>query len=858
MSLAGVMQQIHSPFSQRSRTGRTPTKPAVFTQLSRFILFFSFCLWIASPPEAHAQNWGRVAGTVTEAQNRTPIPGATILIEGTNYGTAANQDGQFSLRVPAGRYRLLFRAVGFEQAADSALVVSNQVTTLDIRLKPGEVALDGITVEGSATPAEAGVFEIAPETIQDLPTPFKDVFRALKVLPGVATNNELSSQYSVRGGGFNENLIFVNGFEVYMPFRPRQGEQEGIGLLNPDMTERITFYTGGFPARYGGKLSSALDVQYQRPEGPVAGSASLSTLDAGFVAGASALSSRLNWIVGVRKARASRFFATQELKGTYEPDYTDVQANLVFTLTPGHELNVLGIWAEHEFQLDPNNRRTFFGTVSQRPNTPSNLQSLWVRYDADNREVDGYTTRFVGTRLTNQLTPRLRAEHSIAYFETEESEFLNLSGSAVLYQVDPGSENPDSGEGQFPIGTSRQSDQADNRVAVETWTGEGRWSLNVERHAPEAGWYIRGLTFEDRLNESSTVTGRSTSGDVIQIVVDSLQDSASLDAYQAGFFVQDTWDALPQRDRLIVTAGLRTDYYSFNDEWTISPRLTARYRLTADATLTGSWGMYYQAPTYRELRGKPAPGETILGALNENLQAQQSMQLVGGIEIFFPQTRLFWRTEAYVKQLRNVISYDIENVRVLYSGENDAKGYTYGLDMQVRGELVPGLESWINYSFLLSRERFLSPFQTTYNDGWLARPTDQRHTFSVYVQDYVPGDDTWKLHLRALFGSGFPYTPPIPGERVGNIVAQVPGERFSARYTPYMRFDMGATKTILITEEGLGGRPLSMQLTAEILNVFDMTNTVAYSWTPDAAGIWRRVPTRLTPRTFNVRLRIAF
>ncbi len=402
-----------------------------------------------------------------------------------------------------------------------------------------------------------------------------------------------------------------------------------------------------------------------------------------------------------------------------------------------------------------------------------------------------------------------------------------------------------------------QEEAADNFVGVRTWTGQGRYRLALQRHAAEAGWYARHLRFEDRLHERSIVEGRGTDGDVIRIVVDSLQDAASFSAEQAGFYVQDAVDLLPTRDRLLLTAGVRTDYFSFNGEWTVSPRLSARYLASERLTLTGAWGIYYQAPTYRELRGAPAPGQTILGALNRDLQAQRSIQAVAGIEWFLPRRRLYVRGEAYWKELSNLVSYTLENVRVEYAGENDAEGRIYGVDLQLRGELVPGLESWINYGFMVAREEFLPAFQTLENEGVLPRPTDQRHTFSLFVQDYIPTDPTWKLHMRALFGSGLPYTPPVPGPQVGSLVVQVPGDRFSARYPEFRRIDLGVTKFITLTENALS-RPLTLEMTAELLNVFDMTNTVAYAWVPDSGGIWQRVPTRLTPRTFNIRLRATF
>ncbi len=815
--------------------------------------WFPLLLWVLMTPAALAQGWGEVQGRVSERDSGgETIPGVSIVVSGTNFGTASEADGTYRLKLPAGSYLLRFSAIGYVSRVDSIAVRPTATTRLDVALSTALFEMEGVTVEAAPTAVEPGVYDLTPEDVRNIPSPFKG-FQSLKVLPGVATNNEVSNQYSVHGGGFNENLIFINGFEVYMPFRPRQGEQEGLGLLNPELAERITLYTGGFPARYGGKLSSALDVGYGVPEAqPLEGTASVSLLDVDVALGSSLADSRLGWSVGIRKARAQHFFSTQELKGEYRPDYTDIQGVVGYRIAPGHDVEALGIWADHHFRLAPQGRKTYFGIVSSDPNIPSNLKSFWIRLNG--LEEDGYQTRFGGVRLSNRILPNLRAEHDVSYFGTTEDERYDINGNAVVFQVDPGTGNPDTGSGHYPTGSATQEEFADNQIHVDTWTARGRWMLNLDRHAAEAGWFARSLQFYDRIDERTELAGKDTDGEFVRIVVDEIADEASLEASQAGGYVQNTADLLAQSGRLLVTVGLRGDYFSFNDEWTLSPRLSGRYRASELLSLTASWGLYYQAPTYRELRGKPAPGESILGVLNREARAQRSVQYVAGGELFIPSRRLYIRGEAFYKDLNRLISYDIENVRVLYSGVNDSKGRTYGFDLRVRGELVPGLESWLNYGYLSASEDFLPPFETQNTSGLVPRPSDQRHTVSLFVQDYVPGDPTWKLHLRGLFGSGLPYTPPIPGERVGGFVAQIPGERHSARYPEYRRVDMGITKLIDFD----GSFPLHVELTAELLNVFDMTNTVAYTWVPNGDGIWQRVPTRLTPRTFNIRARIDF
>src|SRR5690606_2888050 len=456
-------------------------------------------------------------------------------------------------------------------------------------------------------------------------------------------------------------------------------------------------------------------TSYARPYGDTtSGSASVSLLDAG-VTHRGALG-RLAWNVGVRKARAQHFFSTQELQGEYRPDYTDVQGLIGFEPVSGHRIEALGIWADHTFKLDPQSRKTYFGIVSTNPDIPSDLRSFWVRYQGD--ELAGYLTRFAGFRLSNQLTPRLTIEHDAAYFSTDEREHFDISGTAVIYQVDPEGGNPDTGTGHFPTGSASQAEFADNRVTVDSWTGRGRYALALPQHAVEAGWYIRRLEFTDRIREQTSISGKNPQGDFVRIVVDSLSDAATMSAAQAGFYLQDA----ARLGDVIITGGLRTDYFDFNGEWTLSPRISARWHADPRLNLTASWGYYYQTPNYRELRGKPLVGQTILGTLNRDIRAQRSIQYVVGAEYFIPSRRLNFRAEAYYKDLDRLISYDIQNVRVLYSGRNDAQGYAYGMDLRIQGELVPGLPSWLNYSYLRSEEDLLAPFEDEFTQGLMPRP----------------------------------------------------------------------------------------------------------------------------------------
>lgn len=811
----------------------------------RVLTIAALALVLAAPAYAQA-TWGDIAGRITSAQDGSPIPGATVLVDGTNYGTAANDDGIFRFRVPEGRYALLIRAVGFETVTDSVRVVKRQETILDVRLNEATVELGTAVVEGEGVRGEAGVFTLSPDDIRSMPTPVADALRGVKVLPGVTSNNETSNAYSVRGGGYNENQFFVDGFEIYRPLRTNQGEQEGLGLVNADLTERMTLYAGGFPSRYGGKLASVLDVAYARPSGIPTGSAYGSTLDAGLAVRGGV--GALGLAVAGRSARPQRFFAGQELKGTYDPDFRDIQGLATYALAEGHELRVLGMLARHRFRLDPSQRRTTFGVF------PNNIRSVSFQFDGE--ESDGYDIAFGGVRLTDRFGA-IRVEHDVSYFSIDEFEDVDVEGNVTLFRGEPDPDNPPSDPLTFiQTGQARQRDIAHNRVNARTVTGGGRYRLGLGRHAAEAGWTLRSLSFDDLLEERTLFEGRDSLGNPVTITVDALEDSSVLDTWQAALWVEDAIDLLAP-GRLVVTGGVRADYFAFTDEWTISPRLSGRYRLDDRTTLSAAAGVYHQMPTYRELRGEVDMGDsTIVAALNPDLKSQRATLGTVGLEHFFPNTRIAVRAEAWYKDLDHLISYELDNVRVVYSGENDSQGYAYGLDLQVRGELVPGLESWLNYGFLVAREEFQDGFMTPRNDGLLPRPTDRRHNVALFVQDYVPGDDTWTLHLRTLYGSGLPYTPPALSERIEGVSVLEPGPRNDARYPGYFRFDMGATKRIRVGQ-GLTG-PLWLKATAEVLNVFNMKNTITYSFVDSGRGFFEGVPTRLTPRTVNIRLRLDF
>ena len=823
---------------------------------------------LLSASAASAQVSGVISGRVTERGTGTGIPGATVVIQGTNFGTAAGDDGSYRFSVPEGVYTLRISSLGYAPATEAVDIRRRTTTTVNIALVPVDVQTGGAAeVEGRAEQG-AGVTAIDPRVARSAPTPLADITRAVQTELGVTSNNELSNAFSVRGGSYDENQFFIDGFEIYRPLRISQGEQEGLGLINGDLTDRLTLFAGGFPVRYGGKLASVLDATYARPQGAFRGTTYGSTLDAGAQVQGH-LGRGVGLALAARSARPQRFFAGQELEGTYDPDFRDGQGVLDARLSARHSLRIDGLYARHRFRLAPQQRETTFGIF------PNLVRTVAIDYSGE--EVDGYNIAFAGALLRSTFG-RLVAEHRLSVFDTQEFETLDVTSRTSLFRRQQRPEGSQADLDRLLEGTTQQVDAAHNTIDQTVLTAQGRYLGGSRRHGLEAGWQARGLRFTDHIDESTVFRGRNAAGLPDSVTARRVLGDSHLNAVQGALWVE---DAIAVTPRLRLVPGLRADYFDFNRELTVSPRLTAVFRADTLTTFTGGLGVYYQAPTYRELRGDPAQGATTTAPLNAGIRSPRSVQGVLGFERFFPARRFALRAEAYAKSYTDLISYDVENIRVNYSGQNDSRGYATGVDVQLRGELVPGLASWINYGFLVTRERFDAPDRAAFGTdslgtaayanaldifgargggAYVRRPTDRRHNLTFFVQDNVPGDDTWTLHLRTLLGSGIPVTAPRVDATIDQVTVFEPGPRNRQELPAYIRFDMGATKRLRVGTAVAGG-PLVMLATVEVLNVFDQTNVIAQSYVEQNTGGRRSflaVPTRLTPRTINVRFRFDF
>ncbi|HEX8384692.1 MAG TPA: TonB-dependent receptor, partial [Rubricoccaceae bacterium] len=464
---------------------------------------------------ARAQVWGEIAGRITERGTGVGVPSATVVVEGTSFGSAADVEGRYRFAIPDGRYGLRISAVGYETTRDSVVVRRGQTSTVNASLRVDELETGGALVEGEAEQG-VGVSAIDPREAQAIPVPLTDITRAVQTELGVTSNNELSNAFSVRGGSYDENQFFIDGFEVYRPLRISQGEQEGLGLVNGDLTDRLTLFAGGFPARYGGKLASVLDATYARPEGAFTGTTYASTLDAGArVQGQ--LAPGVGLAVAARSARPQRFFAGQELEGSYDPDFRDVQGVLDARLSANHSVRVDGLYARHRFRLAPQQRETTFGIFPNLVRT--------VAIDFVGVEEDGYDIAFGGALLTSTLG-RVRAEHRLSVFTTDEFEGFDVTSRTSLFRRQQRPEGSQADLDRLLEGTTQQRDLADNSITQTVLTGQGRYLLNSGgRHGLEVGWQARGLRFTDRLLESTTFVGRDSLGDAVTVVARSLDDT---------------------------------------------------------------------------------------------------------------------------------------------------------------------------------------------------------------------------------------------------------------------------------------------------------------------------------------------
>lgn len=832
-----------------------------------------------------AQQVGMITGKVTDVKNQ-PIELVNVAIMGYPGGTTTAIDGTYSLQLPAAKpLKVVYSFIGFK--TDTLFVKVNAGEKIRVNRVMETIAtkLKSITVEDRQI-RNTNLTRIDPKTVMALPSASGGIEALVKTFAGVVSNNELSSQYSVRGGNFDENLVYVNDIEIYRPFLVRSGQQEGLSFLNSDLVSSVLFSAGGFDARYGDKLSSVLDIKYKHPQ-KFAASASASLLGAtSHVEGASD-NSRFTYLAGLRYKTNRYLLNALETKGSYKPVFLDFQTLLTYDLNEELELSVLGYVSSNSYSLVPESRETRFGTYF----TPLRLTIYF-----DGREADKYDSRMGAITLTHKPNKYMQVKWITSAYKSLETESYDILAQYYIALLDNQPTSNDSIEVVETKGVGGYFNHARNQLDITVMNLENRYSYSKGNSFALWGIKYQHEIISDRIHEWQLIDSAGFSipnnagtpgqpGNLTDLVLYyHLRTSAEINSNRYTAFAQNTWTLDGDSTAFAFTAGIRFHYWDYNKQFIASPRISFSFKpkWEKDIMLRLSAGFYYQPPFYRELRnliGDVNPDtQNPKGGINPGLKAQKSFQVVAGSDWnFIAWSRPFkFVTELYYKYLTGLVPYQVDNVRIQYLGANGSKGYAYGIDMKVNGDFVKGVESWASLSYMKTAEDLYDDYYYQYYNaggevihkgvtedavvvdsmavfpGYIPRPTDQRITFGLFFQDFLPMDPSFKMNLGLYFGSGLPTGAP-----------NSPLATHTFRLPPYRRIDIGLSKQIigeesLTPKKGFFRNFTSLWVTAEILNLLQVNNTISYNWVRDINNNQYGVPNYLTPRQINIKIGAEF
>ena len=637
---------------------------------------------------------------------------------------------------------------------------------------------------------------------------------------GVSTHNELSAQYNVRGGSFDENSVYINGIEVYRPLLISSGQQEGLSVINPDMVEKIGFSTGGFEAKYGDKMSSALDITYRRVKGFEA-SATASLLGASGYVGYG--NSRFSMSHGLRYKTNRYLLSSLETTGEYNPNFLDYQTNISYNSNKRWTIDFIGNISENHYNFTPEDRETSFGTLAD-------AKSFKVYFDGHEKDI--FRTLFGAIGITRHFGDRTRIKLLTSAFYTKESERYDIMGQ---YWLDDSQSSENLGVGTY---MEHARDYLTSDVVSIKLTGNHR----TNHHDIEAG-----LTYkiEHIKEQSGEYEMRDSSGYSIPHSADRLDMIYTLRAkndvksHRIEAYIQDTYRFSKGDTYFTFNYGIRLANWSFNRETIVSPRASLAIvpAFNQDITFRLATGIYYQAPFYKEMRDTTTQNGVTTAILNEKIKSQRSIQLIGAVDYRFKMlNRPFkFSAEAYYKALSNLIPYNVQNLKITYYGENLSKGYTTGIDLKLYGEFVPGTDSWLTFSLMSTRQKI--------GETWVPMPTDQRWAINLHFTDYFPGTERWKMTLRLAFADGLPFGAPHRGL-----------EQQQFRAPAYKRADIGMSYRAI--KDGRGIKNLWLGI--DCLNLFGISNVGSYYWVTDVSNHQWAVPNYLTGRQINGKVTVDF
>ena len=799
---------------------------------------------------ALAQN-GILYGTIKDDQG-VAVELVTVAVEGTSFGTNSKPDGTYELEIPAGKKAIVvFSNLSFELEKRSVNLSIGERRKLDIKLKKKSHTITEFIKKSESVRYEAGSVQLDPKKAQQLPSTIGGIEGLLKTIVG--TNNELTSQYTVRGGNYDENLVYVNDFEIYRPFLVRSGQQEGLSFVNSDLVSNVNFSIGGFQAKYGDKMSSVLDIAYKRPT-KFNGSVMLSLLGASMHLEGASKNEKLTYLVGLRQKSNQYLLQAQPTQGIYNPSFTDVQGLVNYRISKKWEMEVIGNYARNRFSFYPEEQTSSFGVINK---------AFQLRVFYEGAEIDQFDSRFGGFSTTYRPNEKLKLKLLASAFETNERETYDISGEYLLgeLETDLGKEN--FGNIKFALGTGVIQNYARNYLKVGVKNLAHRGAYDAGKHFFNWGADANFTNISDRLHEWER---RDSFRHTQPYSPDSLvmrrlyRSSSSFDYSRISGFIQDNFRFNDSLD-LTVSAGVRFNYNMLNDELIISPRMQVAYKpeWKKDIVFKIASGLYVQPPFYREMRD-------LDGNVNKDLKAQKSMHIVAGSDYNFKMYQRPFKltSEIYYKKLWDVVPYEYDNVRIRYFGKNNAVGYAYGGEVRLYGDLVKDATSWVSVGVMKTSEDITDDQiilksssgtdSATIYPGYVPRPTDQRFMVGMYFEDYLPKNKNFKAHINLMYATGLPFGPP-DNQRYGDTL----------RLPDYKRVDIGFSALLL--DAAKKDRPShsffrnleSVWVSLEVFNLLGIQNTLSYSWIQDqTTGGTFAVPNRLTSRLLNAKLVVNF
>ena len=767
-----------------------------------------------------------IKGTVTDYKD-APIEVAGVHIEGQAAGTFTDLKGRYIFTCNSSDSLVVVYSMLGYQTRKKVLRNPTDTVILNVKLPVSDNTLEGVEIVdeqrqmgGTAQIKTPGKMRLMPDASGN------GVESIIATQAGVSSHNEMSSQYNVRGGNFDENSVYVNGIEIYRPLLIRAGQQEGLSFLNPDMVGSIAFSTGGFEAKYGDKMASVLDISYRKPR-EFESSVAASLLGASAYVGAG--NSKISFSNSLRYKTNSYLLGSLDTKGEYDPNFLDYQAFLDWRITPHLNASFIGNISRNRYNFTPSDRTTTFGTMED-------VKEFKVYFGG--WEHDLFRTTFGSASLNYSPNEYNQVSLIASTFSTREEETFDIMGQYWIDDVNS--------EENIAVGSYMQ--HARNYLDADVQTMALRGMHFIKSHDLQWGveWKSEHIKENQREWEMRDSAGYNLPhGSENLEMIYSLRSNTSTSSNRVSAYLQDTYKFNSTLGTMSLNVGARISYWDWNKECIVSPRASLGLipKFNENLTLRFATGIYYQAPFYREFRDTINSGGIATVQLNKNIKSPRSTHFVLGSDYLFKMAgRPFkFTAEAYYKKLDNIIPYNVDNVRIVYYGENCAKGYATGIDLKLFGEFVPGTDSWLTFSLMETKEKI--------NNGeWLPRPTDQKFNMSIYFTDYFPGTDKWKMNLRGVYADGLPFGPPYSGR-----------EKHIFRAPAYKRVDIGMSYRLLDNEDkrmrnGIYRYIKNIWLGADALNLLDINNVNSYYWVSDVYNQSYAVPNYLTSRQLNVKI----